>query len=243
MSRPLLRSWFTVQCVVFAACATSDGGGGTVVASPPSTRHQALLEALPGDWPQRVANALPMTAAEAANLVAAVRASPNAPGAPAAIAVLGRCGQPFDDDVLIELVVDRGNLATDAALALGERAPPAAADALRHAVADVAADATLRTAAACALARMGFGAEVSPFLAAIVLAGTPAGAKAGRQFGLPVRPRWAQERYLVQRLLLRAGADELARRLDPDASWPALESLAREVQQWLQGDGARPPAR
>ena len=36
-----------------------------------------------------------------------------------------------------------------------------------------------------------------------------------------------------QRMLLREGATELARTLDPDASWPALERVTADVEAWL----------
>lgn len=222
----------TILSLLFAACAAPRQTEDRVAPELPP-RLAALLEAAAAEWPDRIAASLPMREDEARSLLAAVRRRPTAPGAPAAVAALGRCDRAIDDAVLAEFVADRGNLAIEAALALGERKPPTAADALRAAVADFAADATLRTAAACALARMGHGAEVAPFLAAVLLAGTPAGAAAGARHGLPVRPRWAMERYLVQRLLLREGATDLAHRLDPDASWPALATVTADVVTWL----------
>lgn len=220
-------------CLGVAACA---GPGPATQRAEPRlpARLRALLDAVPAEWPERIAASLPMRDEEARDLLAAVCSRPTAAGAPAAIAALGRSGRAFDDSRLADLVADRGSLAIDAALALGERKSAGAVGVLRSAVADFAADATLRTAAACALARFGHGEEVAPFLAAILLAGTPAGAEAGRRHGLPVRPRWAMERYLVQRMLLREGAADLARRLDPDASWPALEQVTGEVVAWLQ---------
>lgn len=219
-------------CAIFSACA---GNPAVAPSGAPmlSARHQALLESAPEAWPECIAAGLPMQLDEANALLAAVRSQQQAPGAPAAVAALGRCGQAIDDGVLVEFVADRGNLAIDAALALGERKQAIALPALRAAVADLAADATLRTAAACALARMGQGKQVAPFLTAVLLAGTPAGAAAGVRHGLPARPRWALERYLVQRMLLREGATELARALDPDASWPAIEKVTADVEVWL----------
>jgi hypothetical protein len=219
-------------CALFAACA-GNRAAATMDAPKLSARHQALLESAPEAWPERIAAALPMQLDEANALLAAVRSQPQAPGAPAAVAALGRCGQAVDDAVLVEFVADRGSLAVEAALALGERKPTIALPALHAAVADLAADATLRTAAACALARMGEGKQAAPFLTAVLLAGTPGGAAASARHGLPARPRWALERYLVQRMLLREGATELAHALDPDASWPALEKVTADVEAWL----------
>jgi hypothetical protein len=34
-------------------------------------------------------------------------------------------------------------------------------------------------------------------------------------------------------MLLREGATELARTLDPDASWPVLERVTADVEAWL----------
>jgi len=219
-------------CALCSACA---GNPAVAPSGAPtlSARHQALLDSAPEAWPERIAAGLPMQLAEANALLAAVRSQQQAPGAPAAVAALGRCGQAIDDGVLVEFVADRGSLAVEAALALGERKQAMALPALRAAVADLAADATLRTAAACALARMGHGKEAAPFLTAVLLAGTPAGTASGARHGLPARPRWALERYLVQRMLLREGATELARTLDPDASWPALERVTADVEAWL----------
>jgi hypothetical protein len=219
-------------CLLVSACAMPAAAADSEAAVAP--RHAALLAAPPGEWADRIAASLPMTQPEAAALLLAVRRQPTAAGAPAAVAALGRCAQPIDEAILAEMVADRGLLATEAAIALGERKAASAVENLRAAVADAAADATLRTAAACALVRMGHGRAMSPFLAAVLLAGTPAGVEAGARHGLPVRPRWAMERYLVQRLLLREGDPELARRLDPDASWPALEKVTAEVVAWLE---------
>ena len=55
-----------------------------------------------------------------------------------------------------------------------------------------------------------------------------------RTLGLPERPRWALERYLVQRLLAQEGAAELSLALDPDASWPALAAVAERITAWLE---------
>ncbi|MFO0175392.1 MAG: hypothetical protein ACK51X_00915 [Planctomycetota bacterium] len=228
--RRCLGTW--CASLLLTGCIHTDPATASTAAVLPE-RLLVLIEAQPMDWPARIATALPLNDVEAAALAAAVQDRPTAPGAPAAIAVLGRCAAPQVDTVLTQLIDDRGNLATEAALAVGDRNAVAAIASLRDAMNDLAADATLRTAAACGLARMGHGKDVAPFLAAILLAGTPAGVEGSRRFGLPERPRWAMERYLVQRMLLREGAPELARRLDPDASWPDLAQATGQVVAWL----------
>ncbi|MFY9344426.1 MAG: hypothetical protein WAT39_18175, partial [Planctomycetota bacterium] len=92
----------------------------------------------------------------------------------------------------------------------------------------------LRTAAACALVQLGERRQALPFLRAVLLAGSPAGVQPGATVGLPVRTRWALERYLVQRLLQHEGEPALAAGLDPDASWPELEQVTERFCRWLE---------
>lgn len=224
----------TLALLLLAACAA---GPAPQRAAPSSVR--ALLDAPAERWADAILAALPMTAADAEALARALQAEPRAAGAPAAVAVLGACGHAAGEALLLQLVADRGELATDAALALGDRKAQAAADALAEAMADRAADPSLRTAAACALVRLGRARDAQPLLRAVLLAGTPAGEPLGRELGLPVRPRWALERYIVQRLVLREGDRELAYALDADASWPELERLADRLDAWLAARAAR----
>lgn len=214
--------------VLLAGCAAT-----TAAPAPANDRLARLLDAEPAAWSERLAEIAPLTADEAMAAPGRAAARPTAPGAPAVLALLGRSPQPTDDVTLIALVADGGNLATDAALALGERHCRAAVDVCRAAMRDAAADPTLRTACGLVLARSGHGREAAPFLRAVLLGGSPAGAPLAAEHALPDRPRWALERYLVQRMLLREGAVELARELDPDASWPVLEQVAERVVQWL----------
>lgn len=227
-SRPSL-SWSlaVVLSGVIAGC------GAPSVAVDPVLIVESLLAAEPGVWLQRLEPVHRCGKAAVEPLLAALRANPHAAGAPAAVALLGRL---HDDRAIAWLageVAARSALATEAALALGELPAPAQRAELRACVADPIADATLRTAAAIACVRLGGGADVAPFLAAVLLAGSPAGVEPGRTHGLPVRTRWALERYMVQRLLLQEGQAELAQALDPDASWPRLAEVTARVVAWL----------
>jgi HEAT repeat protein len=193
-----------------------------------------LLQAPPHEWAARLPAAHALGPAAVPRLLALLQQDPAGPGAPAAVCLLGRLGGPEVVPTLRELVADRSPLAVEAALALGTLQDSGANDELRACVEDAAADATLRTAAACALVRCGDPRAATALLRAVVLAGSPAGAPLARTLGLPERPRWALERYLVQRLLAQEGAAELSLALDPDASWPALAAVAERITAWLE---------
>lgn len=213
--------------VVLAACA-----GAPSQPTTPAT-ITALLAAQADRWADAILAALPISAADTDALAKALQESPGAPGAPAAVAVLGASRHAGGDALLTQFVVDRGALATDAALALGDRKVMAAAAVLAAAMDDRSADPALRTASACALVRLQQARAAQPLLRAVLLAGTPAGEAIGRQLGLPVRQRWALERYFLQRLVLREGDEAFAYALDADASWPELERLAEHFDAWL----------
>lgn len=208
-----------------AACAAAPPPAGDPCAE--------LFAAMPHEWPERLPVAYSLGAPATPRLLALLRERPDAPGAPAAVCVLGRLGGDGVVSALQSLLIDRSPLAVDAALALGQLRATTAVGALQACVDDPVADATTRTAAACALVRCGAGAAATPLLRAVLLAGTPAGATSGRELGLPQRPRWALERYLVQRMLAQEGASELALALDPDASWPDLVAVTERIVAWL----------
>lgn len=216
-----------------AACA------GTPSTPTPPAPIAALLAAPADRWADAILAALPISAPDTDALAKALQDAPGAPGAPAAIAVLGASRHDGGDALLTQLVADRGALATDAALALGDRRVMAASSVLAAAMDDRAADPALRTASACALVRLQQAPKAQPLLRAVLLAGTPAGEAIGRQLGLPVRPRWALERYFLQRLVLREGDAEFAQALDADASWPELERLAERLDAWLAARAPR----
>lgn len=195
-----------------------------------------LLSAPPHEWLVRTEPVLRGGSPAAAAVTARLRATPGAPGAQAAIAVLGRIGGPDAAALLQELVADRGPLAAEAALALGELGAADAVPVLRSCVDDRFADPTLRTAAACSLVHLGHRAEAARLLRGVLLAGTPAGQSLQQELGLPERPRWALERYLVQRMLLRDAPTDFG--LDTDASWPELEAATARIVAWLDPQGA-----
>jgi hypothetical protein len=213
------------------ACAVSSAGDR---ADPCAD----LLASPPDEWPMRLEAAYALGPAAGPRLVERLRTGAPAPGAPAAVALLGRLGGEPAIRFLDEQVQDRTDLAVEAALALGELHASGASATLRAAAQDQLADATLRTAAACALVRCGQPAVAAPLLQAVVLAGTPAGQESGRRLGLPVRPRWAHERYLVQRLLQQEGAAELAASFDTDSPWSTLEQVAPRIGAWLARRGS-----
>lgn len=223
-----------VRSLAVLAAALGATCGAPPAAVPASDPCNELLQAPPHEWPARLPAAHALGPAAVPRLVALLRQDPGSPGAPAAVCLLGRLGGPEIVPALRELVVDRTPLAVEAALALGELQDAGANEDLRACVEDAAADATLRTAAACALVRCGDARAATPLLRAVVLAGSPDGAPLARTLGLPERPRWALERYLVQRLLAQEGAAELSIALDPDASWPALAAVAERITAWLE---------
>lgn len=210
---------------------------------PPTTTaplHQSaseLLAAPPHEWLARAEPLLRAGPPAGDALAAGLRATPGAPGAQAAVAVLGRIGGTTAVALLLELVTDRGPLAVEAALALGELQAGEAHSVLCACVDDRFADATLRTAAACALLRLGHRAAAASLLRGVLLAGTPAGQELQRELGLPEKPRWALERYFVQRALLHTAGTDFG--LDTDASWPDLEQAAARISAWLD----TPPTR
>lgn len=219
------------------ACAACSAPSQPAEPPPPAAPDHGpladgLLAAPPHEWLARAEPLLRLGPAGATSLASHLRARPGAPGAQAAIAVLGRLGGDDAVALLQELVTDRGPLAADAALALGELRAKSAEPVLRACVDDRFADATLRTAAACGLLHLGRRDAAAKLLRGVLLAGTPAGQALQHELGLPEKPRWALERYLVQRALLRTAGSDFG--LDTDASWPELEQATARVSEWLQ---------
>jgi HEAT repeat protein len=226
----------TVARLLLLAGAACGSLPPAAVPEPADDLAAALLAAPPHAW---LACAEPLVhrgPAASPALVAALQTHPGAPGAAAAIAVLGRIGDTAAVALLQELVTDRGPLATDAALALGERRAKAAEAVLCACVDDRFADPTLRTAAAVALVRLGRADAAHSLLRGVLLAGTPAGQALQRELGLPEKPRWALERYLVQRMLQQEAGTDFG--LETDASWPDLEEAATRITTWLESAAA-----
>ncbi|MEC8652731.1 MAG: hypothetical protein VYA51_01080 [Planctomycetota bacterium] len=164
-----------------------------------------------------------------ATLLELIDSAPSAPGAQASVATLGRIGDARAVALCRRLVSERGALAVEAALALGTLPTGHDDPALAACLADAYTDATLKTAAACSLARHGEREHAPRWIAAIVRAGTPAGRRDEEELGVPKKTRWARERYFIQRLLGALGHTDLLAELDTDAPWPTLERLAPRV--------------
>lgn len=192
---------------------------------------RALVAAEPHDFAKSIAAVLALGAQASTPLVAALRSRPDAPGAEAAFATLGRLGGADARALLTETVVERAPQAAAAALALGDCADAQAAQPLLDAASDRLADPTLRAAACASLLRMGLRAEVRGLVRGILLAGTPHGRELERELGLPRRPRWAYERYLLQQALRDAAGEDFG--LDTDAPWAKLLECADRVDAWL----------
>lgn len=212
------------------------GGEPARAASPAEVAAacRALHEAPAHRWGELLPAVVAAGAASEAPLIAALREAPAAAGAQASIATLGRIGGPEATDFCRGLVEERAPLAVEAALSLGELTVAADDDVLLACVQDRFTDATLRTAAACALARHGEREHAPRWIGAIVRAGTPGGRADERDLGVPNKSRWARERYFVQRTLLALGHRDLCDQLDTDASWPALEKLAPKIEARLR---------
>jgi hypothetical protein len=230
--RRTLRAAPPWLAVGLAACAHAGPPVAPPAPAPAPAAVEALLASPPDAWCERLPPVHALGSAAVPHLLRGLDADPRLPGAPAAVALLGRLGDPSVTGWLAEQVAARSVLAVEAALALGDLHARGALPTLRACVDDRSADATLRTAAACALVRCGDGAAAAPLLSAVVMAGTPAGLAPGRALGLPERPRWALERYLVQRLLLLEGASALAAEFDTDAPWTQLEALGPRIGEW-----------
>jgi len=205
-------------------------------APPPATPDlpvlcRQLVAAAPDAWTPALQALHRHGRAAAAPLVDAIRRDPAAPGAGAAVALLGMLDKPGAAPFLLELVGERGTLALEAALALGRLGEPQARAMLVRCADDRFADATLRTAAACAAVRPGAGAEVAPLLHGVMVAATPAGQTRQRELGLPDKPRWAYERYLIQQLLRDCNPGDPG--FDTDAPWAELERAGTRLGTWL----------
>ncbi len=217
--------------LLLAACASAPD-------QPTATASEAcraLVAAAPAEWPERLPAVLALGRAAAPDLIAALQAEPGGDGGQAAVATLGRLGDPRSRPFLLELHRDRGPLATEATLALAALPAdddPVLRELLAATAADRLADPTLRTASACALVALGQRRLAAPIWRAVLLAGTPIGLPLQRELGLPDRPRWALERYLIQRQLLRTAGTDFG--LDTDAPWPDLERVTERVTRWLE---------
>jgi hypothetical protein len=219
-----------------AACTTTDAGAGPDAAPPPApiavrALCRELLRAPPSSWAQQLPPVLALGAPAATALVEELRADPRAVGAQAAVAALGQIGGDDVASYLCEQVRDRSDLATEAALSLGTRGDRAARELLQATADDRLTDATLRAACAASLLRLGVREPIARLVRGIVLAGTPTGQELQRELGLPDKPRWAYERYLLQRAFRQTRGDDFG--LDTDSPWPDLAAVAERIDQFL----------
>jgi HEAT repeat protein len=219
--------------VLLAACASERPAAAGDDADPVRIAVERLLAAAPADWPERLPPVLAAGREAVPWLVGSLRSEPDRPGAQPAIAALGRIGDPAALPCLSSLLADRGEPATEAALALGQLGAHAAIAPLRAAADDRLADATLRAACAASLLRLGERAALEPLVRGLLLAGTPAGRDLQQRLGLPEKARWALERYLLQQALRAAAGTDFG--LDTDASWPRLLEVADAVSKHLLG--------
>jgi len=237
-----------IPLLLLAACngpnpqgpSNGEQPNGTGEITPPTAESvevacRDLHDSLPHLWPERLQPVHAAGRAAEPFLIQAFEEAPAAPGAQATLAALGRIGDKAAIELCQQLVEERAPLAYEAALALGELPTDKTNEVLRQCVSDRHSDASLRTAAACSLARHGEQELAPTFLAAIVRAGTPAGRADEKALGLPGKSRWARERYFVQRTLQKLGHQDLCDALDSDAPWPALEKLAPRVAARLSG--------
>ena len=207
----------------------SDAGSGALDAA-----CCALHDAPAHNWGGRMADVLAFGGRAEAPLVKLLIDRPASAGAQASIAVLARVGGAPAVNHCRDVVNERGTLAVEAALALGVLPGSADDAALLACLDDSFTDVTLRAAAACSLARHGDRTRAPAWIAAIVRAGTPAGRADEQVLNLPIKARWARERYFVQRTLLALGHEDLLREFDTDSSWPALEAIATRIEQRLR---------
>ena len=232
--------WSLAFTALAAACHTPTtrpnvSPRGTAPTAADAARHCRALHVAPAfRWGELLPAVTRAGSAAEQHLIRLIEDSPSADGAQATVAVLGRVGAADAVALCRRLVTEQGPLAVEAALALGTLPTSRDDPALTRCLDDAYTDATLKTAAACSLARHGERARAPRWIAAIVRAGTPAGKQDERELGVPRKTRWARERYFIQQTLAALGHQDLLEELDTDAPWPALEALAPEVEARLR---------
>lgn len=236
---PSRRVLLTAVCLsALVGCNTPgdgvDGRSGSVSDAELRAICERLHDSGAASWGERMAPVVRAGAAAEALLIQLIDERPSAAGAQASVATLGRIGGDDAVGLCRRLVEERSPLSVEAALALGELPGEPFDGVLLACVQDGFTDATLRTAAACALARHGEQDHAPRWLAAVVRAGTPAGRIDERELCVPTKTRWARERYFIQRTLRALGHQDLMEQLDTDASWPTLERLAPKVEARLR---------
>jgi hypothetical protein len=210
-----------------SACAHS-----SPAATDASSACRRLVESEPKDFADAMACVLDLGPTAAVPLATALRERPHGTGVEAALATLGALGGDDAVETLVSFVADRHPEAAAAALALGDCHQERTRMPLLEAAMDRLADPRLRAAACASLLRLGERQNVRLLVRGILLAGTPAGHDLEADLGLPQRPRWAYERYLLQRALRSVAGQDFG--LDTDAPWQRLAECAERVDTWLE---------
>jgi hypothetical protein len=225
---------FAASLLVFVACvAEHDAASNPKAPREPVARLcRELVEAKPHQFAERMRAVLDVGQSAAATLAGELEGMPEATGVDAALATLGRLGGPEATRTLLRFLADRGPHASAAALALADCPADGVREQLQATVEDRLADPTTRTAAAASWIRLGAGNEVRTFVRGVMLAGTPHGQQLEPQLGLPRRPRWAYERYLLQQALLAVAGQDFG--MDTDAPWDELLAAADRIDAWLK---------
>lgn len=210
--------------------------------APPEQKGQDPIEQacadLLGAPPERMPDALRAVLAigrdAAPRLASLAKENPDSPNLDAACAALGSLGGEEARAALREFALARGPHALAAALALAGCAQDSDRPDLLAIVDDRLADPGLRTACAATLMRLGMRAEIADFVRGVLLAGTPHGRELESRLGLPRRPRWAFERYLLQLALRDAAGQDFG--LDTDAPWDGLRDAADRIDAWMRAN-------
>ncbi len=191
-----------------------------------------LLDAPPERMTEALRTVLAMGRDAAPRLASLSKEKPDSPNLDAACAALGSLGGAEARAALREFTLARGPQAVAAALALAGCANDSDRPELLAIVDDRLADPAIRTACAATLLRLGMREEIAEFVHGVLLAGTPHGRELESRLGLPRRPRWAFERYLLQLALRDAAGEDFG--LDTDAPWDELRNAADRIDAWLR---------
>lgn len=207
-------------------------------ASPPEAAivvaARELVDAAPADWPahvERITRRRDPNATVA--LIDAATRRPHALGAECAVALANELGTGVTTTALEALLDAPPSVAARAAMALGKCEPDAAHRSLLAAMNRHDLDPLVRTAAAATLLDLGDRRVAPRFLAAILLAGSPAGEATRDRAGLPDKTRWAHERTLAVDAIRRA-TNGIDFGLHPDAPWPELAAGTERMLEALE---------
>jgi len=234
---PGARTSALLSWILFPALSGVPGCQNTSLRMEPC---RALVAAAPSSWPGHWRTVHAMGPEATPVLVRCLRENPDGPGRQAAIHLLGEWRHPdaTADALLQELVAAGGPDATEAALALGKRQNRNAVPLLVTTVQNHDVDITVRAAAACALLDLDEPQHAVPLMRAVLLAATPYGQQLEQEHGLPLKTRWALERYMVIEAIRRFSGGQTFG-LDEDAPWPTLRDGTEEFARYVEGRSPR----